>query len=363
MTGRDVSGTALSDQVLDFIGRDSSTETEFDAMALALFAHQFDNNESFRRFCLKKGRSPRVVTSWREIPPVPISAFKTLTLSCVAPESAERVFMTSGTTGGARGRCYHPTLAVYDRSMIANFRERFMRGHDRIRMGVLFPTEEEMPNSSLAHYLALAAGRFGAPDSEYLLNQKGLENDLLFRALDEAAATGEPYALLGATYSFVHAFDEMERAGRRYRLPPGSRVLDTGGFKGRSRDVATGEFYGRMESLLGVAPSECINMYGMTELSTQFYDDGNDRADAPKSGPHWIRTRIVNPLSGADVPPGEQGILVHCDLANYNSAVAIMTEDVGIACGGGFVLLGRAGDEEAQGCSVAVAEFLEAARG
>ena len=104
-------------------------------------------------------------------------------------------------------------------------------------------------------------------------------------------------------------------------------------------------------------------MYGMTELSTQFYDDGNGRADAPKSGPHWIRTRIVNPLSGADVPDGEQGILVHCDLANYNSAVAIMTEDVGIACDGGFVLLGRAGDEEAQGCSVAVAEFLEAARG
>ena len=83
-----MSGTALSDSVLEFIGRSASTEDEFDAMALALFAHQFDNNESFRRFCLKKGRSPRVVTSWREIPPVPISAFKTLTLSCVAPETA-----------------------------------------------------------------------------------------------------------------------------------------------------------------------------------------------------------------------------------------------------------------------------------
>ena len=215
-------------------------------MALALFAHQFENNESFRRFCLKKGRSPRTVRTWREIPPVPISAFKTLTLSCVAPESAERVFMTSGTTGGARGRCYHPTLAVYDRSMIANFRQRFMRGREKIRMGILFPTEEEMPNSSLAHYLALAVGNFGTPDSEYLLNQKGLENDLLFRALDEAAATGEPCALLGATYSFVHAFDEMRRGGRRYSLPPGSRILDTGGFKGRSRDVEATEFYGRM---------------------------------------------------------------------------------------------------------------------
>ena len=358
-----MSGTPLSERVLAFIARDSSGEDEFDAMALALFAHQFENNGSFRRFCLKKGRTPRTAASWRQIPPVPISAFKTLTLSCVPPERAERVFMTSGTTGGARGRCYHPTLAVYDRSMIANFRARFMRGRERIRMGILFPNEEEMPNSSLAHYLALAARNFGTPDSEYLLNQKGLENDRLFRALDEAVAGGEPFALLGATFSFVHAFDEMRRAGRRYRLPPGSRVLDTGGFKGRSRDLEASEFYARMEALLGVAASDCINMYGMTELSTQFYDDGNDRPGAPKSGPHWIRTRVVNPLSGADVPDGEQGVLVHCDIANYNSAAAIMTEDVGLACDGGFVLLGRAGDEEAQGCSVAVAEFLEAARG
>ncbi len=353
----------VADSVHDFIGLSGSTEQEFDALALMLFAHQFENNESFRKFCLRKGKSPRTVRNWRAIPPVPISAFKTLTLSCTAPQEAERVFMTSGTTGGARGRCYHPTLAIYDRSMVANFRARFMRGREKIRMGILFPTEEEMPNSSLAHYLALAVDNFGTPDSEYLLNQKGLENELLFRALDEAAATGEPYSLLGATYSFVHAMDEMERSGKRYRLPPGSCILDTGGFKGRSRDVAASEFYGQIEALLGVAPFDCINMYGMTELSTQFYDDGNSRPGAPKSGPHWIRTRVVNPLSGADVPHGEQGILVHCDLANYNSAAAIMTEDVGIARDRGFVLLGRAGDTDAKGCSMAVAEFLEAAGG
>jgi len=358
-----VTQRTVADSVHDFIGLPSSTEQEFDALALTLFTHQFENNESFRTFCLRKGKSPRTVRSWNEIPPVPISAFKTLTLSCVAPEEAERVFMTSGTTGGARGRCYHPTLAIYDRSMIANFRIRFMRGREKIRMGILFPTEEEMPNSSLAHYLALAIDNFGTPDSEYLLNQKGLENELLFRALDEAVATGEPYALLGATYSFVHAMDEMQRSGKRYRLPPGSCVLDTGGFKGRSRDVAASEFYGQIEALLGVARSNCINMYGMTELSTQFYDDGNGRPGAAKSGPHWIRTRVINPLSGVEVPHGEQGILVHCDLANYNSAVAIMTEDAGIARDRGFMLLGRAGDTDARGCSMAVAEFLEAAEG
>jgi hypothetical protein len=106
----------------------------------------------------------------------------------------------------------------------------------------------------------------------------------------------------------------------------------------------------------------CINMYGMTELSTQLYDDGNAIVPSVKSGPHWIRSRLVDPLTGRDVPPGERGILVHCDLANFNSVTTILTEDVGVAAEGGFLLLGRAEGTQARGCSLAVQEFLQAAR-
>jgi hypothetical protein len=59
---------------------------------------------------------------------------------------------------------------------------------------------------------------------------------------------------------------------------------------------------------------------------------------------------------------GERGILVHTDLANYNSVTTILTEDVGIATGDGFVLLGRAQGSQAKGCSLAVDEFLQASR-
>jgi hypothetical protein len=103
-------------------------------------------------------------------------------------------------------------------------------------------------------------------------------------------------------------------------------------------------------------------MYGMTELSTQLYDDGNADVPSVKSGPHWIRSRLVDPLTGREVAPGERGVLVHCDLANFNSVTSILTEDVGVAAPGGFLLLGRAEGAQAKGCSLAVAEFLQAAQ-
>ncbi|MEM7408007.1 MAG: long-chain fatty acid--CoA ligase [Pseudomonadota bacterium] len=349
-------------ELLQFMGRGDGSDGAFDEQALRLFAYQFENSAPFRRFCQQRRRTPRTVRSWRDIPAVPINAFKDLTLSCVAAEAAARVFMTSGTTrGGVRGKSYHPTLEVYDASMQRNFGARFMQGRDRIRIGILFPDSNAMPNSSLAHYLDLALTHFGADGSCNLYPGGTLDLALAMSHLEEAEASGAPYALLGASFSFVHLLDEMGRQGRRFALPPGSRLLDTGGFKGQSRELELDEFYDQLAAGFGVARSDCFNMYGMTELSTQFYDDGNTTCPSVKSGPHWIRTRAVDPLSGIDVPPGETGVLVHCDLAHFNIVTAILTEDAGTIVDGGFVLHGRASGAEAKGCSLAVEEFLQAA--
>jgi len=347
-----------------FLAAEHPSDDAFDQQALALFAHQYQNNLPFQRFCQQRGKTVRSVKSWRDIPAVPISAFKALSLSCIPEDQVEHTFMTSGTTqGDVKGRHHHPTLSVYDASMTTNFRQRFMQGCElNIRMGILFPTETQLPNSSLAHYLALAVSEFGTKDSHYLLTAAGLHHTRLLAELERAAHTGEPYALLGASYSFVHLLDELQRLGKTFALPPGSRVLDTGGFKGQSRELSMADFYAQLSSVLGIDPSQCINMYGMTELSTQFYDDGNATLPSIKSGPHWIRTRVLEPLSGQELPRGQQGILAHCDLANFNSVTTILTEDVGVAVDGGFLLLGRAQGSAAKGCSLAVEEFLQAAR-
>jgi hypothetical protein len=348
--------------ILDLIAADGCTDAEFDALALALFAYQYAANAPFRSFCQRRGATLRNVKSWRDIPAVPIDAFKATALRCAPPAPTDRVFMTSGTTrADTRGRHFHPRLDVYDLSMTRNFARRFMQGVDRMPMGVLFPDEIAMPNSSLAHYLALAKSEFGTADSRYFMTPQGIDLPALWQTLDDAEQRGTPYALVGASHSFVHVMDALRESGRRFQLPAGSRVLDTGGYKGQSRDVPLDAFYAGLSELLGVPRDLCINMYGMTELSTQFYDNGNAIVPSVKSGPHWIRSRLVDPVAGRDVPAGERGILAHCDLANFNSVTTILTEDVGLAVDGGFLLLGRAEGVDAKGCSLAVEEFLRSA--
>ena len=165
-----------------------------------------------------------------------------------------------------------------------------------------------------------------------------------------------------------HRVDGVERGergerGERFPLPPGSRVLDTGGYKRQSRELPLDAFYDAVSNTFDVPRERCINMYGMTELSTQFYDDGNATLPSVKSGLHWIRSRAIDPMTGRDVPFGERGVLVHCDVANFNSTTTILTEDVGRMVDGGFELLGRVEGAAAKGCSLAVEAFLDAARG
>ncbi|HZY18325.1 MAG TPA: long-chain fatty acid--CoA ligase [Ramlibacter sp.] len=351
------------ERLLAFLAQDGCTDAEFDALACQLFELQYTHDEPYRRFCQRRGMTPRRVTGWRDIPPVPISAFKDATLSCVPPADCERVFMTSGTTrGDVKGRNHHPTIAVWDRSMQQHFARRFMHGAARLPMLLLFPDERELPNSSLARYLSLAARTWGGEGSRSYVDARGLDVDGVCRALEAAVARGQAVALLGASYSFVHLLDALQAQGREFVLPPGSRILDTGGYKRQAREVPLDVFYDDLVRGFGVPRERCINMYGMTELSSQFYDDGNARVPSVKSGPHWVRTRVLDPLTGRDMPPRERGVLAHCDLANFNSATAILTEDVGIAVERGFLLLGRAEGAEAKGCSLAVQEFLEAAR-
>ncbi len=357
---------SLVADLLAFIAMDDCTDDQFNQLALRLFAYQYECNAPFRSFCQRRGATLRNVRSWRDVPAVPIDAFKAMELRSEPPSPAERVFMTSGTTGrAARGRHFHPQLDVYDLSMKRYFSRRFMQGLERMPMGILFPDEQAMPNSSLAHYLALARSEFGSAGSRYYLSPEGLDMPALCAALEESERSGQPFALLGASFSLVHVMDALRAQGRSFRLPAGSRVLDTGGYKGQSRELPLEQFYAELSQLLDVPRSLCINMYGMTELSTQFYDDGNAVLPSVKSGPHWIRSRLVEPITGRDVAAGERGILVHCDLANYNAVTTILTEDVGLWAGpqekDGFLLLGRAEGAAAKGCSLAVEEFVKAA--
>jgi hypothetical protein len=153
----------------------------------------------------------------------------------------------------------------------------------------------------------------------------------------------------------------------------GSVVVETGGFKGRSRFVPRGELYRALTAAVGVPAGRIVNEYGMTELLSQFYEpvlSGEAPEDPDRRwhvGPSWVRTRILDPETLDPVAPGEPGLLCHIDLANLDSAIAVLTEDVGVQPWGeedarprdrGFRLLGRAEGAEPRGCSLVMEELL-----
>ncbi|MBI3989811.1 MAG: long-chain fatty acid--CoA ligase [candidate division NC10 bacterium] len=354
-------GHALFEEVLAFLS--DPHEGSFADLAVKVFDYQFRQNEPYRRYCEKREKTPSRVAHWKEIPAVPTSAFKELDLLCGPPE---KVFLTSGTTQGAekRGRHGFPRLELYQASLLFTFKTFLLPDRAKLRMVILTPPPEIMPDSSLVHMLEVVRKELGASGSGYFVGEEGLQFERLITGLTNASETGEPLFLLGATFSFVHFFDRCLEQSLRFHLPPGSRVMDTGGSKGRSREISADELYRLCRELLGIPDTFVVNEYGMTEMGSQFYDNSlrnhvlGVHEPRYKVGPPWVRTVVLDPELLEEVPPGEIGLLRHYDLANAGSVMAIQTEDLGRRIGSGFEVVGRARGAEARGCSLALEELL-----
>jgi len=343
------------------------SDAEFDALARAVFAHQYACNAPYRAYCDRRGVTPEALGRWSEIPAVPTDAFKAAALVCGDPAGAQAVFRTSGTTRGRerRGTHYVPTLALYDAALRAGFTAHLLPGGARPLVLSLVPAPEDLPDSSLSHMIGEVMRDFAAPGSGWFVSADGgIAHDDLRDALRSAEAEGTPVCIPGTAFAFVHWLDALAAAGERFHLPEGSRVMDTGGFKGRSREVTRAELYAAIEDRLGIAPRWCVNEYGMTEMSSQYYDGAAGSA-APVDqrlhvAPAWVRTQAADPETLRPLPHGELGVLRHYDLANLNSVMAIQTADLGFTTPAGFRVIGRAQGAEARGCSIAMDELLSA---
>jgi phenylacetate-coenzyme A ligase PaaK-like adenylate-forming protein len=345
--------TDIKQEILALIARGVAKPTsddEFNALASRLFAHQFERCEVYRRYCEKVGCSPKNVTQWTEIPAVPTAAFKEFDIATFPIEQARAVFHTSGTTKSRAGRHFLLSTDVYDAAILPNFAAALLPDGAKLPIFVLTPSPKDAPHSSLSHMMGVVVREFGAPNSEFFIKNGELLADKLCAALQK----NQPVMLLGAAFSFVHFFEHCEREKFFAKLPDGSRAMETGGFKGRAREISSGELYAMFEKFLGIPAEKIVNEYGMTELSSQFYG-------APdKNSPPWTRVQIIDPQTGREAAEGNRGLIRIFDLANVYSVVAIQTEDIGIAIGDKFRVLGRATGAEARGCSIAMDELLNA---
>jgi hypothetical protein len=331
----------LERRVLRFIAAPSAPD--FDRLALDVHGYQYRANAAYRRF-VDRSAAP-LPRSWRDIPAVPAEAFRMSVLAC---GPAERVYLSSGTTAGREHRAQHhvPDLAVYRAAALAGFARAVLRPGTRRRFVVAAPERVSHPASSLGEMVSWLRATYDADSIPSCLDAGGVDVPRLAHTLDRVAAA--PLVLLAVTSALLRLVDWADARGRRWHLSNNSLVIDTGGCKGYERDVPRADVLDRYRRVLGVAPEQVVNEYGMTELGSQLYA----RGDGPHRPPPWLRVLVTDLATGREVAAGEIGGLRFFDLANLGSVLAIQTEDLGRTRDGGIELLGRAPGAVTRGCSL-----------
>ncbi|MDE2679396.1 MAG: hypothetical protein OXI76_15965 [Gemmatimonadota bacterium] len=369
----------VSDELLSMFGGSESAlgrvaglnaDDAFNHLALKVHAAQRASSPVLRRYwdAVSHGQP----AAWDEIPTVPVRAFRDVPIVSGTPEV---VFRTSGTTGGGvrgggsnarRGEHHVASLELYRAAARDNYRRHLFAGAPALSIISLVPNPADVPDSSLATMAGFIAREKEVAQTAWAFGPgSGVDIGTVRKAVAAAARSPTPPPILLLTTALalvqlLHALTDSPLP-----LPDGSRIMETGGFKGRTAEVDRTTLYGRVHRTLGVPGSHIVNEYGMTEMLSQAYDcvagQGPPAGERVHRFPPWVRTRALDPADLAPLPPGRAGLLAHFDLANAASVCHLLTEDYGSVTGdGGVRLLGRAPGAAARGCSLAAEEFLRA---
>ncbi len=210
----------------------------FDPIARALACHQARFSEGYARMCAARGVDPSS-SPLGALPAVPTDAFKLARVATFPAALDVAVFRTSGTTVGARGAHPMRTLETYHAAAVAWARSTlfapFLEAAVAPSIVALAPSAARAPDSSLSRMMAWFVEELGAPGSLFAAVD---DLDAVERALEAVAAAPRPALVMGAAFAFVHLLDRL--GGRAVPLPGGSRLMQTGGFKGRSRSLEGG---------------------------------------------------------------------------------------------------------------------------
>ncbi len=349
---------ARIERLIDRLAQGGRDDAQRDALIAELAEQQSNEVEPYRRFLANEARRPAGM-----LPALPTDVFRFTRVAAHAGSADLRIFRSSGTTAAERGTHAFADLSLYDRAAAAAARYALFADQPRHELVVLAPDEREAPDSSLSYMLARFVEWFGTPASSYVWRNGALQIEELVRALTRAEQNGTPVALLGTSFAFVHANDAL--GARHFALPAGSRIMQTGGFKGRSRSVEPEEMLAQLSARYGLPPQWIVQEYGMTELSSQLYETTLRQAalGLPPSPrrlwvPGWVRAQPVDPQTLLPVAAGSVGVLRIDDLANVGSVCSIQTSDLARSVGDGIVVLGRAQGALPRGCSITADEWL-----
>lgn len=313
---------------------------DFSALAMAIFRRQAIQNPLYAAYLGHLKVDEAKVKTTQEIPFLPISFFKSHVLK--SGEFAETyIFESSGTTGSVNSRHYIKDVSSYLANAENNFREAYGDPSAYCFLALL-PSYLERGNSSLVamadHLIKLSQHPLGG---FFLYDFKKLQS-----MLSQLESQGQAVVLLGVTYALVD-FAEAYPMNLQHTI-----VMETGGMKGRKKELTRAELHAFLKSNLGV---ETIHAeYGMTELQSQAYSKG-EGIFKPSSTMKVLLRSPDDPFDvwAADENPGKTGAINIIDLANEDSIAFIATDDLGRFTGdGGFEVLGRIDNADIRGCSL-----------
>ena len=361
--------TPLLAEIAGFIASGQEDEECLCRLTLDLARLHYERDPVYGKLCDLRGVHPDEARSLMQLPAVPAEAFKRTEMH-IAPDSVTCTFTTSGTTGGEARKgtaCFsEDDLFLMDAAIDVNATRCLFPDHAERRtlILVLAPSPDLAPQMIMAYGMKRLVDNYGLEDSAFLVGQNGLDFPSLLERLENAANEGTPATLIGASFGFVHLFDAFEERGLRFALPHASRVMDAGGFKGKSKEVRREDMVAAFGEYLGIPAGHCVNLLGLTEFASQFYDDavaaafdGRPARKGKQNAP-WTRTWAVDPETLEPLPHGKQGILRHLDLANGGHPFLVQTDDLGVTSDEGFEVIGRVGGAESRGCSISVDELM-----
>jgi hypothetical protein len=312
--------------------------------------------------------SPQVMDYWKRTRRglgVPDAAFKGSPPYLFPDEPPARTFRTSGTTGGERGTAHYTArgLQLMDLSILANARRHIIRELQSPVILRMVPSAAAAPEMVIAYGMEHIAVTFGHKElSACLLGPQGVDFALMQQRLDAASKEDLPVVLIGASFAFVNICDACEAQGRRWQLPNGSRIVDAGGFKGRSRVVDVDTLRAGVERVFGIPRHQCINLFGMTELASQLYDSADKPLgplrERPKGVLPWVRPQVRDAHT-LELRTSGSGLLEVVDLCILDRPYVVLTGDRGIACEEGVASAGRIERGQSRGCSLTLDEITQ----
>lgn len=308
-------------------------EGDFVALALQIFAFQRENNAVYRSFCQNR-TLPTVLTS---IPFLPISFFKTHEVACTKGPFA-KVFTSSGTTGMEVSRHFQADLSTYETAFLRGF-SLFYGQPDQYSFLCLLPGYMEREGSSLIYMAERLVRESGQGDSGFFLQAEG---DLV-EIIKRREQSGQKSLLLGVSFALLDFAEQFPM-----RLTH-TIIMETGGMKGRRREITRMEMHKTLQQAFGVPAIH--SEYGMTELLSQAYSIGEGIYRCPP----WMRILVRDEDDPFQLQTEGAGILCIADLANWNTCSFIETADVGrVFPDGSFEVLGRMDYSDIRGCSLLV---------